>query len=275
MDDALADGTSALVLAVMSANYEMAAFLLDHGADPNAAAQGWTALHQIVWTRRPNRGFNTVFPAPKGRVDSLSLVKTLLAHGADIDARAAQGAPVSITGRNILNIIDATPFFLAAHRLDLGLMRLLLESGADPLLPNEDGTPPLMAAAGVGLYNPGENPGTPEESADAVKLCLAAGGDATTIDQNGDTALHGAAYWDSPGAMNLLVAANSPLDVVNNRGWTPLRVADGVMVDPGTAIHYAPTVATQLRELLKERGLPVPDPVPFEYAERTGDRPRE
>ena len=64
VNETLADGTSALVLAVMSARYEMAAFLLDHGADPNAAAQGWTALHQIVWTRRPNRGFNTVFQAP-------------------------------------------------------------------------------------------------------------------------------------------------------------------------------------------------------------------
>ncbi len=270
VNDALADGTSALVLAVMSAHYEMAAFLLDHGADPNAAEQGWTALHQIVWTRRPNRGFNTVFPAPEGRVDSLSLAKKLLAHGADIDAQATQGAPTSITGRNILNIIDATPFFLAAHRLDLDLMRLLLESGADPRLPNEDGTTPLLAAAGVGLYNPGENPGTPEMSAEAVKLCLEAGGDATTVDGNGDTALHGAAYWDSPGAMNLLIAANVPLDVVNNKGWTPLRVADGVMVDPGTAIHYGPTVAAQLRELLKERGLPVPDPEPFDYGERTG-----
>ena len=145
-------------------------------------------------------------------------------------------------------------------------MRLLLESGADPLLPNEDGTTPLMAAAGVGLYNPGENPGTPEESAEAVEFCLEAGGDATTIDANGDTALHGAAYWDSPGAFKLLVAANARLDVVNKRGWTPLRVADGVMVNPGTALHYGPAVATQLRQLLKERGLPVPDPVPFDYA---------
>ena len=269
VNDTLADGTSALVLAVMSARYEMAAFLLDHGADPNAAAQGWTALHQIVWTRRPNRGFNTVFQAPKGRVDSLSLVEALLAHGADINARVTQRAPGTVTGRNLLNIIDATPFFLAAHRVDVGLMRLLLQRGADPLLPNEDGTMPLMAAAGVGLYNPGENPGTPEESAEAVKLCLEAGGDPTTVDANGDTALHGVAYWDSPGAFKLLVAANAQLDldVVNDRGWTPLRVADGVMVEAGTALHFGPAVAAQLRELLKERGLPVPDPVPFDAAQ--------
>ncbi len=270
VNDTLADGTSALVLAVMSARYEMAAFLLDRGADPNAAAQGWTALHQIVWTRRPNRGFNTVFQAPKGRVDSLSLVETLLAHGADINARVTtRRAPRTVTGRNLLKVTGTTPLFLAAHRVDVDLIRLLLQSGADPLLPNEDGTTPLMAAAGVGLYNPGENPGTPEESAEAVELCLEAGGDPTTVDANGDTALHGAAYWDSPGAVELLLAANPQLDldVVNNNGWTPLRVADGVMVEAGTALHFGPAVAAELRELLKVRGLPVPDPVPFDAAQ--------
>ena len=270
VNETLADGTSALILAVMSARYEMAAFLLDHGADPNAAGQGWTALHQIVWTRRPNRGFNTVFQAPKGRVDSLSLVEELLAHGADIDARATtRRAPRTVTGRNLLRVTGTTPLFLAAHRVDVDLIRLLIESGADPLLPNADGTTPLMAAAGVGLYNPGENPGTAEESAEAVRLFLEAGGDPTTVDANGDTALHGAAYWDSPGAVELLLAANPQLDldVVNNHGWTPLRVADGVMVEAGTALHFGPAVAAQLRALLKERGLPVPDPVPFDAAQ--------
>ena len=276
VDDTLADDTSALVLAVMSARYEMAEFLLDHGADPNAAAQGWTALHQLVWTRRPNRGFNTVFQAPKGRVDSRSLAESLLAHGADINARATQRAPTTVTGRNRLHIIDSTPLFLAAHRVDVGLIRLLLQSGADPLLPNEDGTTPLMAAAGVGLYNPGENPGTPEESAAAVKLFLEAGGDPATIDANGDTALHGAAYWDSPSALELLVAANPQLDldVVNDNGWTPLRVADGVMMEAGTALHFGPAVAARLRELLKERGLPVPDPTPFDAAQIPAYRAR-
>ena len=126
-----------------------------------------------------------------------------------------------------------------------------------------------MAAAGVGLYNPGENPGTAEDSAEAVGLLLEAGGDPATIDANGDTALHGAAYWDSPRAVELLLAANPQLDldVVNNNGWTPLRVADGVMVEAGTALHFGPAVAAQLRALLKERGLPVPDPVPFDAAQ--------
>ena len=56
-------GSSALVLAVANAHYELALALLDAGADPNAAAQGWTALHQITWVHKPGTGTND--PAPE------------------------------------------------------------------------------------------------------------------------------------------------------------------------------------------------------------------
>jgi len=115
-----------------------------------------------------------------------------------------------------------------------------------------------MAAAGVGLWFPGESPGTPEEAAAAVEFCLELGGDATTVDANGDTALHGAAYWDSPRAVELLVAAGARLDVTNETGWTPLRIADGVAIT--ASIHAAPDTAALLRRLMRERGLPVPEP---------------
>ena len=49
---------SALVLAVYNAQYDFAKALLDLGADPDTAGNGWTALHQVVWTNRPNLGRN-------------------------------------------------------------------------------------------------------------------------------------------------------------------------------------------------------------------------
>ena len=70
-DDLLPNGTSALGLAVYNAQYEAAARLLDAGTNPNASDQGWTALHQVVWTRRPNLGRNPPFPIPLGRLDGL------------------------------------------------------------------------------------------------------------------------------------------------------------------------------------------------------------
>ena len=48
-------GMSALVLAVVNAHYDLAVSLLDHGADPNAAGQGWTALHQVHGCGDPTR----------------------------------------------------------------------------------------------------------------------------------------------------------------------------------------------------------------------------
>ena len=60
--ETLPDGTSALVLATKNAHYELGALLLEAGADPNADDQGWTALHELKWTRRPNLGFNNPPP---------------------------------------------------------------------------------------------------------------------------------------------------------------------------------------------------------------------
>lgn len=266
VNDTLSDGTSALVLATISAKYDMAAFLLEQGADPNAAKQGWTALHQLVFSRRPNQGLNTVGPVARGRVDSLTLARLLIERGADVNARVTKEMHSLYAGRNGLNRIGGTPFFLAAHRVDVEYMNFLLEHRADPSLPNEDGTTPLMVAAGVGLWSPGENPGTAAEAAEAVKICLARGNDPNAFDANGDTALHGAAFRGSPGAVDALVAAGGKLDAKNDitpmkrssgakatTGWTPLMVAEGIYIN-ATFKSQAETSAL-LRRLMQERGL--------------------
>src|SRR5262249_20936599 len=46
VNDTLSDGTSALVLAIGNAQYDLATFLVDNKADLNASRQGWTALHE-------------------------------------------------------------------------------------------------------------------------------------------------------------------------------------------------------------------------------------
>ena len=113
VNQTLPDGTSALVLATINAHWELASVLLDKGADPNASAQGWTALHQIAWTRRPNYGYNLPGPVPTGRLDALDLVKQLVQHGADVNARETKEPRDG--NRNMLNRIGATPFLLAAE----------------------------------------------------------------------------------------------------------------------------------------------------------------
>jgi ankyrin repeat protein len=246
-------GSSALVLAVGSGHFELAATLLDAGANPNAAAQGWTALHHLTWIRKPGTGSNDPAPYGSGNMDSLTLVRKLKAHGADVNARVTRRPNVGVTA---LNFIGATPFFMAARGGDVELMRLLVELGADPRLPNEDGTTPLMVAAGVGTHSPGEDAGSPPEALEAVKLTLELGNDVNVVDKNGNTAMHGAAFKQLPDVVRLLDAKGANVAIWNKNnisGWTPLRIAVGV--HRGMNLRFHVPTADALKEIMIRAGV--------------------
>jgi ankyrin repeat protein len=257
VNDTLPDKTSALVTAIQGLNYEAANVLLELGVDPHANGQGWTALHQVVWSRRPQRGQNNPGQKPRGDLSSLELAKKLVEHGADINARQTKEPNSDMEGRNSLNRFGATAFFLAAKSCDVPMMRTLLGIGADPFLGNVDGDSPLMVAAGVGVYSQGESPGEPEESAEAVKLLLDLGAPVNEVDKNGETALHGPAWRGSNEAVMLLVNAGAKLDVRNKRGWLPLTIADGVYYNARVMMNLH--TAKLLRELMVARGLDASD----------------
>ncbi len=142
-------GTSALILAVENGHFDLAVELLKAGADPNDQRSGYTPLHTLTWVRKPNRGDGEDGDPPpigSGRRTSLDLVRELVKYGADVNARLKRGR----SGRGRINQRGATPFLMAADTADVPLMKLLVELGADPLLPNTDGVTPLMAAAGLG-----------------------------------------------------------------------------------------------------------------------------
>ena len=258
--ETLADGTSMLMLAAMNQSYEAAAVLLDHGADPSAAVGGFTVLHQIARVRRWTRGFNLPGPEHRDQLSSLELARKLVARGADVNARQ--------TGERDGG---TTPFLLATKSLDLPYMRTLLELGADPGLKADDGTTAVMVAAGVGQGqgSAGAAPGSVEEAIAALRLALEVGG-GTVDDVNSrkETPMHGVMYrGGSLVLIDFLVERGASLEgVVNSRGWTPLRIADGVGLDGLAFIRY-PEAAAHLRMLMRERGLPVP---PVEW-----DGPRE
>ena len=250
IDDRLPDGMNTVVLAATNAHWELGVHLVDRGADPNGAGQGWAALHAMTWVRMPNFGFNPPGPVTTGSMDSLAFARALVERGADVDARMT--AEPRNGYRNALNRIGATPLLMAARLADAPLMRVLIELGADPALPNEDGTTLLMVASGVGIHSPGEDPGTEVEALACVELALAAGGDPNAMDDIGETALHGAAYRGANSIVELLVehGANT-FDVENASGWTPLRIAQGVF---RTATYKeAPHTAALLAELMAGR----------------------
>jgi len=225
-NETLGDGTSALVLAVTNARYELGAHLLDKGANPNAEAQGWTALHQVAWTRRPNI-HKTPAAVPSGNMDSLTFVKVLIAHGANPNARETKEPHDGNLGK--LKRIGATPYLLAAKSADTELMRCLMVNGADTTLMTAEKVTPLEAAAGVGVYRVSESPGSNEEALEAVKLAYELGSrDVNWADDNGNTAMHGAALRGANPIVQFLFDKGAKLDAVNKIGWTPLTIAEGV-----------------------------------------------
>ena len=154
LHDTAADGNLPLVIAAHSGHASLAGFLLDRGADVDAAPLGYTALHAAVLRGdlRDRRVRNTD-PAA-----GLPLVETLLAHGADPNARLTQPTPVRRWSHDFALMnrwLGATPYWLASKFLELEMMRVLAAAGADTRMASDDGTTPLMAAAGLGYSRGG------------------------------------------------------------------------------------------------------------------------
>ena len=236
-------GSTALTLAVESGHFELALQLVRYGADPNDQRSGFTPLHMLSWVRKPNRGEGVDGDPPprgSGNVSALQFVRELAAAGADVNARLNRGR----IGKAVLTEKGATPFLLAARTADVPLMKVLLEQGADPKTPNADGCTAPIACAGVGVRAVGEYAGTEPEVMDAIDYLLDLGLDLNTVDDNGETVLHGAAYRNYP----LLVAhlGRRGVDVAtcdhrNKYGWSPVMIAQGKR--PGSFKPSPETVA--------------------------------
>ena len=248
-------GASPLLLAVANAHFELAATLLDAGANPNVDLTGYTPLHAMTVVRNPGVGDNDPAPPGSGRVTSLDLVKKLVAHGADVNAKMTRRVNLNNTR---MNEIGATPFLLAALTADAELMTTLAALGANPSLTNVENSTALMMAAGLATRSPGEDAGTEREVLDAVQVALSLGDDVNAVDNNGETAVHAAAYKNLPKVVKFLVAKGARIDVWNRPnkfGWTPLAIAVGYRFG-----NFKPSADTEaaVREVMIAAGVKPP-----------------
>ena len=193
VNDADAWGVSATVLAAHSGFGDLVAFLLELGADPNAAAAGFSALHAAVMRRDEK------------------MASVLLDHGADVNAPLRTWTPTRRSSKDFNfapELVGASPYWLAARFNEPGMMRLLVDHGADPRIVHradyhteegarhrQEATNAVMAAAGMGggaawvVLPRGEREALALES---VKLAIEFGGDANAVNIDGKTALDAA-----------------------------------------------------------------------------------
>ena len=211
----------ALLVAIDSGHDDMALFLLDGGADPNHSGAGRTPLHSAVQQRMPE------------------VVLALLQQGANPNVRLERALPFvsrRITQDNGLtpSVVGSTPFLLAASFGDLESMRILVDGGADPRLTTEDGTTALMAAAGADYVEGqdkygrrwfGDNLPLQESALEAVEYVLDLGLDINAVNDDAQTALHGAVYLGGTLLVPLLVERGADIDAINDRGQTAWMIA--------------------------------------------------
>jgi ankyrin repeat protein len=262
-------GWTPLLTATQNRYYIAADFLLDHGADPNLANKGgWTPLYLATDNRNIEGGD---YPVRKPDMDHLIFIKKLLDKGANPNARAIDSTETrTIFTMQWLYEDGATPFLRAAQSGDVRLMKLLLDYGADPLIPTKNGDTALMVAAGIGWVEGVTSEWSQKENFEAVKICLELGIDVNAADRDGRTALHGAAHKGRNAVVQLLVEHGARLDArdkgsrdtINGEllgySWQALDYADGlVRVGVQSAVAH-PDTAALLRKLMTERGLSVP-----------------
>ena len=229
-----------LMIATAMAHAEVTDVLLENGAKPDLVdADGYSALHRVV--RDSDYGIN---PASKDAV--LTVVKSLLKHGADPNIRLTQDkekAAEEIRNGNIqqaerrsavtvneIILQGATPLFLAAEVNNLDVIKALVEAGADPVLATERGTTPLIMAVGGGTDVQRER--SLEERATAVetaKFLVEHGVDVNTAGQYGWTALHAAAYQGMNEVIEYLVSKGANIDQKDEFGQTALSISLSVL----------------------------------------------
>jgi len=264
-----AEGVNPLLMAIINGHYDLALQLIERGADPTVAMDesGLTPLYAVLNTEWIGKTFEAQ-PVVQEYQEAThyDVMRTLLEAGVDPNARLTkeelwfnfnQFHPVDHTG--------ATPFWRAAHGLDVEAMKMLVAHGADPSIatihqkcPNrsvrygcrdgddadeeendlsgvpqtEVGSPsvhPIHMATGFGYgitYTANEHRHMPDGWIPAVKYLIELGADVNVRDYNAWTPLHNAAATGNNELILLLVEHGADVKAKNRIGQTVVDMAN-------------------------------------------------
>ncbi len=148
------DHTSPLLMAMVNGHFDLGLELLERGADPNLASDGGTTpLYAAInqrWTPKARYAQQRAFEQQVA--SHVDVMRELLEAGADPNARLTKHLWFKEYNFSQLGVDTwgATPFWRAAHGLDIEAMKLLVAYGADPSIPTRvPARPPTYADMGI------------------------------------------------------------------------------------------------------------------------------
>jgi len=276
------DKATPMMLAIVNDRLDLAAKLLEFGADANDGSLYYATIMRDATTDwRAKDG--TVF-----RADHPNTLTALDLTGILLDAGADPNKPFIGQMHNASMCCDTksnqTPFYRAAMAADIAGMKMMVEHGADPnwkpasesryvtigeeeeiasrsaLMVAVTGGKGVGVAGGPNDLRNGPPPYREEgvrDPAEAVKILLDAGADVHIKGPDNITALHVAAKALDPVAIRALVAHGASLDAKNDDGKTPLQVVesmDAPKPTPGFYFDAPPAWPEEVIALLKELG---------------------
>jgi uncharacterized protein len=259
-----ANKISPLIMAITNNQPGTADLLIQNGAEINTADfWGRTPLWSAIEMRDIEYSRSGEHNVDRDRL--LQLIRSLLDHGADPNARTAEVPPTRrfLMGLGDLSWVDftgQTPFLRAALSGDLAVMKLLLEKGADPSIPTFSGTTALMAASGINWVVAQTFTEDAATQLEAVRLCLAKGADINAANSMGLTAVFGAANRGEDHILEFLVEHGARLDIKDKEGRTPMVWAEGVFLATN-APERKPSTIDLIQKLL-DKNTAAASPVP-------------
>ncbi len=248
------DGLTATMVAIVNDRFDLAAKMLEMGADANDGSLYFAVdMHDATTDMRAHDGSRLRAEHPN-KLTSFDLVKVLLDKGADPN-KPFQGQ-VHSTSLCCDPEVNSSPFYRAAIASDVDVLKLMLAKGAkvewSPAEVKKEGgsgggrgvnanvgkTPLMMTmtggrgaafAAGPGFDRIGAPPFREKATRDpleATKVLLAAGANPNAKSPDGSTLLHQAVTARQVPIIKELVAAGAKLDAVNKENLTPLLLAE-------------------------------------------------